>query len=91
MEEVVLDIESDGLLDTITKVHLLVYRNLNTGELTIADSDSKIKKALIDLSDKKIIGHNILGYDLIALKRLYGFTIPIDQTLDFNTFKSYLC
>ena len=82
MEEVVLDLESDGLLDTITKIHLLVYRNLSTGELTIADSDSKIKSALLDLKDKKIIGHNILGFDLVALKRLYGFTIPIEQTLD---------
>ena len=82
MEEVVLDLESDGLLDTITKIHLLVYRNLSTGELTIADSDSKIKDALLDLQDKKIIGHNILGFDLVALKRLYGFTIPIEQTLD---------
>jgi len=82
MEEVVLDLESNGLLDTITKVHLLVYRNLSNGELTIADTDSKIKDALLDLKDKKIIGHNILGFDLIALKRLYGFTVPIEQTLD---------
>ena len=82
MEEVILDLESDGLLDTITKIHLLVYRNLSNGELTIADSDSKIKSALVDLQDKKIIGHNILGFDLVALKKLYGFTIPIEQTLD---------
>ena len=82
MEEVILDLESDGLLDTITKIHLLVYRNLSTGELTIADSHSKIKDALVDLQDKKIIGHNILGFDLVALKRLYGFSIPIEQTLD---------
>jgi len=82
MEEVILDLESDGLLDTITKIHLLVYRNLSNGELTIADSPSKIKDALVNLQDKKIIGHNILGFDLVALKRLYGFTIPIEQTLD---------
>lgn len=82
MEEVVLDLESDGLLDTITKVHLLVYRNLSNGELIIADTDSKIKDALVDLQDKKIIGHNILGFDLIALKKLYDFSVPIDQTLD---------
>ena len=82
MEEVILDLESDGLLDTITKIHLLVYRNLNTGELTISSTHSEIINSLDDLQDKKIIGHNILGFDLIALKKLYDFSIPIDQTLD---------
>ena len=82
MEEVILDLESDGLLDTITKIHLLVYRNLTTGELTISTSNSEIINSLNDLQDKKIIGHNILGFDLIALKKLYDFSVPIDQTLD---------
>ena len=82
MEEIVLDIETDGLLDTVTKVHLLVYRNLTTGDLTVADSNESISKALETLQDKKIVGHNILGFDLIVLKNLYGFSVPIDQIMD---------
>ena len=82
MEEIVLDIETDGLLDTVTKVHLLVYRNLTTGNLTVADSNESISKALETLQDKKIVGHNILGFDLIVLKNLYGFSVPIDQIMD---------
>ncbi len=82
MEEVILDIETDGLLDTVTKVHLIVYRNISTGNLVIAETKEDIKIALEDLKDKKIIGHNILGFDLIVLKNLHGFTIPIDQILD---------
>ena len=42
MEEVVLDIETNGLLDTVTKVHLVIYRNLSTGDLTEADSPETI-------------------------------------------------
>ena len=38
--------------------------------------------ALEDLKDKKIVGHNILGFDLIVLKDLYQFSVPIDQTMD---------
>ena len=82
MEEIVLDIETDGLLDTVTKVHLFVYRNLTTGNLTVADSNESISKALETLQDKKIVGHNILGFDLIVLKNLYGFSVPIDQIMD---------
>ncbi len=82
MEEVVLDIETNGLLDTVTKVHLLVYRNLTTGDLTVADSHETILMALEDLKDKKIIGHNILGFDLIVLRDLYQFSVPIDQVVD---------
>ena len=65
MDEVILDIETDGLLDTVTKVHLIVYRNISTGNLVIAENKEDIKIALEDLKDKKIIGHNILGFDLI--------------------------
>mgnify|MGYP003146505267 CR=1 FL=1 len=82
MEEIVLDIETDGLLDTVTKVHLLVYRNLSTGDLTVADSNESISKALETLKDKKIVGHNVLGFDLIVLNKLFGFNVPIDHVID---------
>ena len=82
MEEVVLDIETNGLLDTVTKVHLVIYRNLSTGDLTEADSPETISLALENLENKKIVGHNILGFDLVVLKKLYGFSVPIDQVMD---------
>ena len=80
MNDIILDIETDGLLDTVTKVHCLVYKLNN--EITVATTDSEIKNAFEVLKTGQIIGHNVLGFDLEVLKRLYGFEIPLIQVTD---------
>ena len=80
MKEYILDIETDGLLDTVTKVHCLVYKT--DGLTTVATNKEQIEKALKVLQEGQIIGHNILGFDLEVLKRLYGFEVPLEQVTD---------
>lgn len=66
----VFDIETDGLLEDVTKVHCIVLKDLDTNEIITA----KIKKAMQLLSEAdEIIGHNIIKYDLPVLRKLYGF------------------
>lgn len=80
MREAILDLETDGLLDTVTKVHCLVYKA--DGLITVATTEEQILKALDVLQTCQIIGHNVLGFDLEVLKRLYGFKVPVEQVTD---------
>ena len=80
MKEIVLDLETDGLLDTVTKVHCLVYKADDL--ITVATTEEQILKALDVLLTGQIIGHNVLGFDLEVLKRLYGFEVPVEQVTD---------
>ena len=76
MKNVVWDIETDGLLDALTVVHSLVLRDLDTNEvMSCTNADAKypsIQDGLAVLySAEKAYGHNIIGFDLQALKKVY--------------------
>ncbi len=68
----IFDIEADGLLDTVTKVHCLVFRSpFQEARVFVGE---EIKEGLKILkSARQVVGHNILCYDLPVLKKLYGF------------------
>jgi DNA polymerase I-like protein with 3'-5' exonuclease and polymerase domains len=67
------DIEADGLLDTVTKVHCIVASELNSdriyeyGPAQIADALAHLARA------DRLIGHNVQSYDLLVLRKLYGW------------------
>ena len=66
----VFDIETDGLLPDVNKVHCIVLKDLDTNEIITP----KIKKAMQLLGEAElIIGHNIIKYDIPVLQKLYGF------------------
>lgn len=69
----VFDLEGNGLLDNVTKIHCGVFKHVRTGDVKIF-RPHQIQEMLAFMSKQKVlIGHNILGYDLPALKKLYGF------------------
>jgi DNA polymerase-1 len=80
MKNIILDLETDGLLDTVTKVHCLVYKADDL--ITVATTEEQIAKALDVLLTGQVIGHNVLGFDLEVLRRLYGFELPVAQVTD---------
>lgn len=65
------DLEADGLLDTITKIHCLGYSypTVNGWEVKSTTSHSDIK-ALFE-SDCYIVMHNGIQYDIPALNKIY--------------------
>ena len=66
----VFDLESDGLLEEVSKVHCIVIKNLDTNEVI----NLKLNKAMEMLASADlIIGHNIIKYDIPVLQKLYGF------------------
>lgn len=82
----VFDIEADGLLENVKKVHCIVVYNTNNNELTVFEHDTLSKGAkLLFETEEKIAGHNILGYDLPVLEKIFKLPFskkPINSILD---------
>jgi DNA polymerase-1 len=79
-KRVVFDLETDGLLKKVTKVHCLVLKDIDN-DITMSCNDqhrtgleSPISAGLAILKNAEVLyGHNILDFDLRVLKKLYGF------------------
>lgn len=82
----VIDIEADGL-DDATKMHVAVLRTGDNVEV-YRDAD-KLKDRL--RSVKAVAGHNVLGFDLGLLARLYGIVVdvPVLDTLVLSRLLNY--
>ena len=72
------DIETNGLLETVTTLHCVVLKDIDTKEIYKYGPDNlsaaldKIKNA--DL----LIGHNIIAYDIPVLVKLYNIKIKAE-------------
>jgi len=71
----VFDIETNGLFYDVSNIHCLAIYDLSTDE-TIAYNDTgssePISRGLQRLQDSdRVIGHNIIGYDLPVIRKLY--------------------
>jgi len=71
----IFDIETDGLLYNVSTIHCLAIHDLNTKKtLTYNDTGNQepIVRGLQRLYDAdRVIGHNIIGYDLPVIRKLY--------------------
>jgi DNA polymerase I-like protein with 3'-5' exonuclease and polymerase domains len=74
---VFLDIEADGL--NPTKVHCVVTKRSNEAHLTHLS-----RRSLMDELARggQVCGHNVIGYDLPVLHRLWGIRVPQDRVVD---------
>lgn len=70
----VMDIESDGLLDKITKIHCLCYTNIETMEEVNLTNYSDIRNFLAQ-ENLTLICHNIIRYDKPALEKILQITV----------------
>jgi len=99
----IFDIEANGLLNTISKIWMLVAVDIDTKEEHIYCDYFKGAKPLKDfplLLDQasELYGHFILGYDLPALKKIFNWvprketkiydTMLMSQVLDYKRFES---
>ena len=71
----VLDIETDGLIPEMTKVHCIVLKNIEDGSLISCANQPgyhSIEAALDYISEADLlVGHNIIKFDLPALRKIY--------------------
>ena len=69
----ILDIEANGLLDTVTKVWCFVFRTLD-GKTVNSFGPDKLADGISFLNTCDIIiGHNIITYDMPAIKKVLGY------------------
>ena len=71
----VFDIETNGLLQDVTTIHCLAIHDLTTNQ-TVSYNDEgnqePIVRGIQRLADAdQIIGHNIIGYDIPVICKLY--------------------
>lgn len=93
--KVVLDIEANGYLREADTIHCIVAKELGKENWFVFDtrdlgSQLYLKHPRFDMSlfkrfTKKVtqfIGHNLLGYDLLVIRRLMGIKIPVSKVTD---------
>lgn len=82
----IFDIEANGLLDTVTRVHCIAITDAASGRHQLfsgalyddtgepAARDGSIEDGLAALSQADIlVGHNAIAYDLAVLAKIYGW------------------
>ena len=76
MSRLVFDIETNGFLESLDRVHSLVIKDIDTGEI-ISCTDARqgnhsLEHGLYVLEQAdEIIGHNIIKFDIPALQKVY--------------------
>ena len=76
MKRVIFDIETNGFLEKLDRIHCLCIRDIDTGEtLSCTDDDDKypgIVEGLKILDQAEtLIGHNIIHFDIPAIQKVY--------------------
>lgn len=82
------DLETDGLLDTVSKIHCMVVRDTETG-IVSRYTQENIEEGLYHLQVGTgslmtgIGGHNVIKYDIPVIQKLYPwFTVDKARVLD---------
>ena len=77
------DIETDGLLDTLTKVHCLVLQDVDTKEV-FSYGPNEIQEGLDRMrTAEKLIFHNGIKFDFPALEKVYpDFHVDRERVVD---------
>ncbi len=81
------DVETNGLLDTVSKLWCVVFIDVETGEEHCFSDydcdlpDISLAMEMIDEADE-LIGHNVVRYDNVAWKMLTGQDIPVEKCTD---------
>ena len=75
MTAYVLDLETNGLLHKLDRVHCLVLRHVETGEVISCANQPghpSIEAGLDYIAEaRQLVGHNLLKFDLPVLRKLY--------------------
>lgn len=82
----VYDIETDGLLDDLTCIHCICIYDTETDETTVFNDQGDKHPVIrgvqyLELADT-IVGHNIIGFDNPAIKKVYPWFEPCGTCVD---------
>lgn len=78
MEYFIFDMETDGLIDTVTKIHCVCATKFINGEIidTYIFTDTESIKSFFSV-EKTIVGHNIRRFDIPVLEKILNIKINL--------------
>jgi hypothetical protein len=83
---IIFDIEADGLVHDVNSIHCIVLYNTEDGtttEYNDVGNTEPIVRAITALEEAdRIVGHNIINYDLRVISKLYPFFSPVGDVID---------
>ena len=78
--DIIFDLETDGLLPDVTKIHCLgmTVKGALAGQVFANEEPYDCLEEALELMSRanSLTGHNIIGYDLPVLKKVLGWTPP---------------
>lgn len=81
---IVFDIETDGLLDTVTRMWCATTYSIETDQLVHYCTEQEVDSFLSVVLNKDniLIGHNICNFDIPFLERHFGYSIGTKRCRD---------
>jgi len=84
--QLVFDIETNGLYDDVTHIHCIGIHDLDAKETYVFNGQGNahpITKGVQLLEDaNSIVGHNIIGYDIPVIRKLFPWFSPSGVVMD---------
>ena len=82
----IFDIETDGLVHDVSHIHCaVIYDTEDDSYAQYNDSGTQdpIVRAITRLEEAdRVVGHNIINYDLRVIRKLYPFFSPVGDVVD---------
>ena len=83
----VFDLETDGLLNDVTRIHCLAIYDSTTDQIETYNDEKNNKYSISEgigrlLVADTLVGHNIICFDLAALSNLYNYFTPTARIVD---------
>ena len=78
----IVDIEADGLLDTIKNIWCIVCKDVDTGQVYSFTPDNMADFKQFSTGITEWIGHNFINYDARAIDRILGIKVPLNKITD---------
>jgi len=71
--KLIIDLETNGFLDRLDVIHCIVFKDIETQKVYSYNPDNLSNALELLKKATLLIGHNIQGFDLPALDKVFGF------------------
>lgn len=78
----VFDLETDGFLEVVTKIHCAVLYDIDTDEIHDFKPNQIGEFLTMYQAANQLIGHNIIGFDIPVIRKLYGIECVCKDLID---------
>ena len=83
--KLIVDLEANGFLEDLNRIHCIVVKDISTNKVYRYNPDNLEEGLKLLKQAELLIGHNIQGYDIPALEKVFGFKC------DSKLFDTLLC